>query len=288
MLLEGIAAMTVTYGRESRAAVCALKMGRKDHLASKEGGIRSSSVVVRRAGFGGDRWLRRAMLWLPGVEEVAAARKERKFGRKSSSRVIPADALAFRSGLVLESRFESKDSKLGLTRESLRKRLKRTTTVASLPWQVLLCVALVTCCLISPAECNDGRSGALEPLLSRSTSNLTLSDLISDEIRSLIPDQDCVFPYFRRYTGACVSHRHVNGVSFYYHVPDFTTGYVVLIHGAGVGRSEDCECSNPKLKGWVSCIRRVDLWTDFFPSDLLSLLAYHAFLQGSFASTGFP
>ena len=49
----------------------------------------------------------------------------------------------------------------------------------------------------------------------------------------------CHFPYFQRYSGACVSRGRVNGQTFYYHVPRFTTGYVVLIHGAGVGRAED-------------------------------------------------
>ncbi|QDZ19674.1 hypothetical protein A3770_03p21920 [Chloropicon primus] len=213
---------------------------RKACLASSsskgEGAMRCSSF--KRLGHSacsrrqrGRKWLF-ALLWSP--EELFEDPGEQGRGdqgrvdRKSS---LPSTTPSTHPG---GNQFESGESKVRLTSGTLRQRVSRAACLRSLYWQLLLCLLAVVCSLcLQGVECNSAQAGGHYP-----AANSTFSR-ISDDITSLLPDQDCVFPYFRRYTGACVSHRYVNGQSFYYHVPKSPVGYVVLIHGAGVGRSED-------------------------------------------------
>ena len=113
----------------------------------------------------------------------------------------------------------------------------RVACFRNLYLQLFLC-ALAFLCLVAPTTVSCEALGNVVEA-PHPEANATLPVSLPEIMR--IPDQDCVFPYFKEYTGACVSHRYVNGQSLYYHVPKFVTGYVVLIHGAGVGRSEDCE-----------------------------------------------
>jgi hypothetical protein len=155
------------------------------------------------------------------------------------------------------TQFQSKDSNVNLTRESLRQRNRMKSVYKSLYWQlVVVGLLLVSLASIPLARCNDAYGGHQVPAPLSSIANANASVLLlPDESQSLslLPDQDCFFPYFKQYTGACVAHRYIYGQSFYYHVPKFTTGYVVLIHGAGVGRSED----------WFVRINRIPMMKKF-------------------------
>ena len=176
----------------------------------------------------------------------------RKLDHKSSKKIFP-DSGGIRC--LVDNQFRSNDSNMHLTRGSLRKRVTKDL-FRGLYWNLILYAIVVIVGFLAPSiKCEDSSNHEDSPASNSLTSTLT------DEIRSIlpgiIPDQDCVFPYFKKYTGACVAHRYVNGQSYYYHVPEkLVTGYVVLIHGAGVGRSED----------WFVRINRIPMMKKFIDS----------------------
>lgn len=203
------------------------------YQVEKRRAVGSATTKGRRVARG-RTWLQGLLLWPSARAKREAGGRKRGRIEKKSSRVFPEPEAVWTQSIA--SSFETKDSRMNLTSGSLRKRVVNRTSAApprlqNVYLQLLLCSALAILCLAGAAEADgaddSGHQGHLPVIVDNATS-------------LLLPDQDCFFPYFKKYAGACVSHRYVNGQSFYYHVPKgLVTGYVVLIHGAGVGRSED-------------------------------------------------